>query len=83
MHEVEYEKVKAQVLKALPTFKGDRKKQIQKTDDIGAGRVRKQGENMALKVSRPSECSNLNVQGIYDTMHSTDDYELKKKRGSR
>ena len=57
--QVEYkEKVKAQVLKALPTFKGDRKKQIQKTDDIGAGRVEeKQGENIALKVSlRPSEC---------------------------
>lgn len=46
------------MLKALPTFKGDRKKQIQKTDDIGAGRVEeKQGENIALKVSlRPSEC---------------------------
>lgn len=46
------------MLKALPTFKGDRKKQIQKTDDIGAGRVKeKQGENIALKVSlRPSEC---------------------------
>ena len=56
MHrQIEYkEKVRAQVLKALPTFKGERKKQIQKTDDTGAGRVKeKQGENIALKVSLP------------------------------
>lgn len=72
------------MLKALPTFKGERKKQIQKTDDIGAGRVKeKQGENIALKVSLPPSnwvLSNLNVQGIYHTMHSTDDYEYKKKK---
>ena len=42
------------MLKALSTFKGERKKQIQKTDDTGAGRVKeKQGENIALKVSLP------------------------------